>query len=190
MSERDLTAREQAVLMLLGQGLSDEQIAAALQADPTSTRGAIQAAASYVSRRAKELAGHGLTSAETGVHELLQRGMSYPAIADELGIGKRKARLMAARVRAKTRAMEAPLAHATDLLSARQTQVAYLAASGLTDTEIAGRLRISVRTVQSHVSAALHALRISSRSQLAVTLGEVESKTADGRCKPPVSDAE
>ena len=190
MSQRGLTAREQAVLMLLGQGLTDEQIATALQVDPTSTRGAIQAVAAYVSERAKELSGHGLTSAENAVHELLQRGLSYQAIAEELGVGKRKARLIGARVRAKVRAVEAPLVQATDLLSARQRQVAYLAASGLTDTEIAGRLGISVRTVQSHVSAALDALRISSRSQLAVTLARVEDDRVAGADKPPVSDPE
>ena len=176
--------------MLLGQGLTDEQIAAALRADPTSTKGAIQAVAAYINRRALEFGGPGLTSGEKSFHELMQRGMSYPAIAQELGMGKRKARLTATRVKAKLRVAEASSAGATDRLSARQAQIAYMAASGLTDGDIAERLGISARTVESHVSATLSALGLSSRLQLAETLAQVEREAPPEPDNSPVRDPE
>lgn len=59
-----------------------------------------------------------------------------------------------------------PGSAAVSLLSRREAEVAVLAAGGLTDREIAARLVVSVRTVESHLSSAYRKLAISSRSQL------------------------
>ncbi|WP_439659706.1 ATP-binding protein [Lentzea sp. HUAS TT2] len=52
-------------------------------------------------------------------------------------------------------------------LTTRQRQIAGLVAEGLTNTEIAVRLGISVATVRSHVTQMLSKLGLSSRTQLA-----------------------
>jgi DNA-binding CsgD family transcriptional regulator len=53
------------------------------------------------------------------------------------------------------------------LLTSRQRQVAQLVALGLTNAEIADRLRIGRRTVESHLERARDRLGLGSRSQLA-----------------------
>lgn len=53
-----------------------------------------------------------------------------------------------------------------EVLSPRQRQVAQLAAAGLTNEEIAHRLRLSHRTVDKHVGAALRKLGLHSRRSL------------------------
>jgi DNA-binding NarL/FixJ family response regulator len=57
-------------------------------------------------------------------------------------------------------------AHAQGL-TARQAEVARLVAEGRTNREIAARLTLSVRTVESHVRSALVALGLANRTQLA-----------------------
>ena len=52
-------------------------------------------------------------------------------------------------------------------LSARELEVAGLVADGLTNKAIAGRLQLSVRTVESHVRHALTKLALDNRTQLA-----------------------
>jgi two-component system, NarL family, nitrate/nitrite response regulator NarL len=52
-------------------------------------------------------------------------------------------------------------------LTAREGQVAELTASGATNKEIAGRLRIEERTVKAHLSNTFHKLGVSNRLQLA-----------------------
>ena len=52
-------------------------------------------------------------------------------------------------------------------LTARQQEVALLAATGLTNKTIAEQLQLSVRTVETHVNAALTELGLRSRFQLA-----------------------
>jgi non-specific serine/threonine protein kinase len=54
-----------------------------------------------------------------------------------------------------------------DRLTARQQEVALLVADGLTNREISERLRLSVRTVESHVDAVLSTLGFHSRARLA-----------------------
>jgi DNA-binding NarL/FixJ family response regulator len=53
-------------------------------------------------------------------------------------------------------------------LTPRQREIAALVAEGLTDAEIAGRLRIAEGTVNRHVHLALGALGLRNRVQLAV----------------------
>lgn len=57
-------------------------------------------------------------------------------------------------------------------LTKRELEVARLVAKGLTYREIAGRLYLSVRTVESHVDHALNKLDLRSRTQLAVWVQE------------------
>jgi DNA-binding CsgD family transcriptional regulator len=68
-----------------------------------------------------------------------------------------------ARKRSLPRAAGAP---ASDALTAQEAQVARLARDGMSNPEIAGRLFISSRTVQYHLSSAFSKLGISSRGQL------------------------
>ncbi|HEX8918055.1 MAG TPA: tetratricopeptide repeat protein [Chloroflexota bacterium] len=53
-------------------------------------------------------------------------------------------------------------------LSPRETEIASLIAEGWTNRQIAGKLGIAERTVDTHVSKILHKLDISSRTQIAV----------------------
>jgi DNA-binding NarL/FixJ family response regulator len=53
-----------------------------------------------------------------------------------------------------------------DVLTARERQVLQLIARGYRYKEIAGRLHLSVKTVESHVSAVLRKLQLSSRHEL------------------------
>jgi DNA-binding CsgD family transcriptional regulator len=59
-----------------------------------------------------------------------------------------------------------------DALTSRQLQVARLAAEGRTNQEIARELFLSAKTVDKHLSAALHKLGLRSRVELARQLGE------------------
>ncbi len=56
----------------------------------------------------------------------------------------------------------------TDSLSPRQTAVADLVASGLTNQQVAQELHITVDTVKKHLTAALKATGCTSRTQLAL----------------------
>jgi DNA-binding CsgD family transcriptional regulator len=62
---------------------------------------------------------------------------------------------------------EASRPPAVSLLTSRQREVAQLVALGLTNAEIAERLRIGRRTVESHVGRVRNRLGLSSRAQLA-----------------------
>jgi DNA-binding CsgD family transcriptional regulator len=57
-------------------------------------------------------------------------------------------------------------------LSSREREVAVLAATGLGSDEIAGRLFLSVRTVDNHLQHVYQKLGIGSRGQLAAAMGE------------------
>jgi DNA-binding CsgD family transcriptional regulator len=63
-----------------------------------------------------------------------------------------------------------------EALTRREHEVALLAAAGKSDSEIAGRLGISVRTVQNHLSRAYTKLGVTSRRELpaAFAAGSVE----------------
>lgn len=72
-----------------------------------------------------------------------------------------------------TRAPE-PVMSVLDELTRRETQVAQLAARGLTDAEIASRLAISERTVGNHLYSIYRKLDINSRRELKYILQSVE----------------
>ena len=65
-----------------------------------------------------------------------------------------------------------PLLASTDnhTLTQRETQVARLAASGLTNHQIAELLVVSVRTVESHLYHAFDKLGVNNRAELQTTL--------------------
>jgi DNA-binding NarL/FixJ family response regulator len=55
----------------------------------------------------------------------------------------------------------------TELLTAREAEIAALVARGLTNSAIADELVLSVRTVETHIANAMSKLGVGSRSQLA-----------------------
>ncbi|HLT38577.1 MAG TPA: FHA domain-containing protein [Enhygromyxa sp.] len=67
------------------------------------------------------------------------------------------------------------------LLSARQLQVARLVAEGLSNKDIAERLGIRVRTVESHLDHVYRELGISSRSALTRVIVEAGLSPREGR---------
>ena len=62
-------------------------------------------------------------------------------------------------------------ADAFPVLSPRERRIAYLAAQGLTNQEIAGEVFVSAKTVEYHLSNVFAKLGISSRRQLSARLG-------------------
>jgi DNA-binding NarL/FixJ family response regulator len=65
-----------------------------------------------------------------------------------------------------TRSGEAAVDPELDTLTAREREVLQLIARGYRYKEIAARLHLSVKTVESHVSAVLRKLQLSSRHEL------------------------
>ena len=59
------------------------------------------------------------------------------------------------------------------LLSSREIEVAALAATGLSNKEIAGRLSVSVRTAENHLQRVYEKLGVARRAELAQALGSV-----------------
>jgi DNA-binding CsgD family transcriptional regulator len=57
-----------------------------------------------------------------------------------------------------------------EVLTAREREVAGLAARGLTSPEIAGRLGISVRTVENHLQQVFSKLEVRNRQELGSVL--------------------
>jgi len=55
---------------------------------------------------------------------------------------------------------------AASTLTSRESEIVTLAAEGLSNAEIADRLVLSVRTVESHIYRAMHKLGVSDRRDL------------------------
>jgi DNA-binding NarL/FixJ family response regulator len=102
-----------------------------------------------------------LSPTKRRVYELLQAGRSAPDIATELHLSTRTAKAYVAHVR-----RWAALATGTDRLRPREGEVHVLLAEGLTNRDIAQRLAISTRTVESHVQAVLRHFGVRSRREL------------------------
>jgi len=66
------------------------------------------------------------------------------------------------------RAKEPPASHALEELTDREREVMALAAAGLSNVQIAGRLVVSVATAKTHVSRAMVKLGVRDRAQLVV----------------------
>ncbi len=60
-------------------------------------------------------------------------------------------------------------------LSVRETQVARLVASGLTNAEIAARLEVTVKAIEKHLSSIYRKLGFSSRTRLLLYVREPEA---------------
>jgi DNA-binding NarL/FixJ family response regulator len=63
-------------------------------------------------------------------------------------------------------ALDAPVDTELDLLTTREREVLRYIARGYTYKEVAARLYLSVKTVESHVSAVLRKLQLSNRYEL------------------------
>lgn len=93
-------------------------------------------------------------------------------------LGDSGARTQATRVRKDLRKIASGLGpdggpgsnHTTALLTRREREVARLAASGMSDREIADRLTLAVRTVEGHLYRSYSKLGISTREELAEAL--------------------
>lgn len=109
------------------------------------------------------------------VLEAVDAAAQASAVARETGrlgtatTAERRARELAARCDARTPALED--VGVAVALSSREREVVTLAADGLTNREIATRLHLSVRTVESHVYRACTRLGVPDRATLvAVTV--------------------
>jgi DNA-binding CsgD family transcriptional regulator len=67
-----------------------------------------------------------------------------------------------------------------DSLTPAERRVAWLVAEGISNPEIARRLGISARTVQTHVSHALEKLGVTSRVELALRAAGAERPSGPG----------
>lgn len=123
----------------------------------------------------------GLSLREREVALLLAKGLSNSALAGELFLSPHTVRAHVTRVLCAfgvaTRAgVAAALAHdgvtrpenaLTAELTARQKEVVRLIAAGASNAEIAGRLGVSVSTVEKHVSAVMGRWKVRSRAEIA-----------------------
>jgi DNA-binding CsgD family transcriptional regulator len=73
---------------------------------------------------------------------------------------------------------------AADALTAREREVAALAADRLTSREIAGRLFLSVRTVDNHLQRIYAKLGVRGRTELAAALGPERANRPAGSGGP------
>ncbi|MGH3766808.1 MAG: LuxR C-terminal-related transcriptional regulator [Pseudonocardiaceae bacterium] len=72
-------------------------------------------------------------------------------------------------------------------ISAREREVATLAASGLTNKQIAARLHVSVRTVEGHIYRACLGLGVTDRTALATLLTDPTGPTPTQAARPPAT---
>src|SRR3954468_1842014 len=75
--------------------------------------------------------------------------------------------------------------HADVGVSAREVEVLSALADRLTNAEIAARLFISIRTVESHVSSLLRKLQVGDRRALSDIAGALRAGPVGARTVPP-----
>jgi DNA-binding NarL/FixJ family response regulator len=97
---------------------------------------------------------------------------SYAALDAAAELDRGRARLRDAGLRPGARGARRRPATGWASLTPAETRVARLVAEGLTNPDIADRLFVSRRTVESHVSSALRKLSLSSRVELAVLVAD------------------
>ncbi|GAB2867684.1 LuxR C-terminal-related transcriptional regulator [Nocardioides pacificus] len=118
---------------------------------------------------------HGLSPREQQVATLIAQGLTNRAIAERLFLSEHTVRIHVSRVlaafgvasRTQVAALATRAETALPALTARQRTVAELVARGLTNTEIAGALRVSTHTVEKHVGDVLRRWSLTSRAGIA-----------------------
>jgi DNA-binding CsgD family transcriptional regulator len=98
------------------------------------------------------------------------KAMARDAEAAAVGAGEATVARDARRARRSMRGQPAATSSNVAGLSPRELEVAGLAAGGMADREIAARLVLSVRTIESHLASAYRKLAVSSRGELAPAL--------------------
>lgn len=117
----------------------------------------------------------GLTSEELARAQYLTPRVDSPlaphllASCVHIGAGQDRATGPAARALAR-RGLMIPLGHAISGLTAREQQLAELLALGFSNAQIAKRLVISRRTVESHVARIMQKLNVASRDDVSDAL--------------------
>ena len=138
--------------------------------------------ASVVAARLRTLSGRGMAAAgdTEGAIDLLTRAEQELAAcgADHLrDEAARELRRLGRRVSARQR-RGAPAGGGLQALSGREREVAGLVAQGRTNRQIAAELYLSEKTVESHLSRVFSKLGVSSRAEVAETVGRERSGTS------------
>jgi DNA-binding CsgD family transcriptional regulator len=119
-----------------------------------------------------------LTSTDRAQAAEILRGAA--ALADEAGSSTQRGiaeqRLRALGVRTWRRARSPTGTEPLSCLTEREREVARLAAAGSSNPEIAKALFVSRKTVERHVSNVLGKLGVRNRTELAATLGRLETE--------------
>lgn len=120
--------------------------------------------------QARVLASYGAALRRAG-HAQEARDVLYRAadLAEEMGMLRLRDRAQRELAAAGARPRRTRL-HGPDSLTATQSEVAALAAEGLTNREIAERLFVTIKTVETHLMAIYRKLGIHTRDQLATVL--------------------
>lgn len=103
-----------------------------------------------------------LTEAHGAATRILSKRRVVAALASARGLDLRQSVVLARAEAART-----PPAGDDDLLTAREWEVLQLVMEGLANSEIAHRMHLSVRTVETHVRSIRSVLRLRSRAHMA-----------------------
>jgi DNA-binding CsgD family transcriptional regulator len=160
--------RQREVLRLIGEGQKTEEIAASLGVTPATAKVYVIKVVERVRQRGRSEVGAApwpLTHREQEVQQLVAAGLSDADIAQQLGISTRTAETHVASVRRKL-GLTSRQQLTGPRLSRRQSEIRALVAKGLTSPQIAERLGLSRRTVDSHVGALMQRAGVRRRGEL------------------------